>query len=116
MGKNLVTAPFTGLVLNIQCTTTGHLDADDDLVCCVIPFDKFINRPFVQYKTGLVFDIVPGDFFIFRSLKITHFNLHFSSFQGSLVLHSDGLTNSWVDNRNRWKNHMTTTFDSLIIP
>ncbi|KAG2357522.1 hypothetical protein BDR07DRAFT_1380057 [Suillus spraguei] len=31
MGENPVTAPFTGLVLNIQCTTTGHLDAEDDL-------------------------------------------------------------------------------------
>ncbi|KAG2737612.1 hypothetical protein P692DRAFT_20761328 [Suillus brevipes Sb2] len=115
MGEHPVTAPFTGLALNIQCNTAGHLDGDDCLVCCVIPFGQYSNGQFVQYETGLVFDIVPGDFFIFPSGKITHFNLHFSGFRGSLVLHSDALTDSWVKDRNGWINHMNTTFDSSIL-
>lgn len=69
MGEHLVTALFTGLALNIQCNTAGHLDGNDFLVCCVIPFGQFSNRQFVQYETGLVFDIVSGDFLFFHHQK-----------------------------------------------
>ncbi|KAG2337011.1 hypothetical protein BDR05DRAFT_895889, partial [Suillus weaverae] len=111
MGENPVTAPFTGMVLNIQCATIGHWDAEDVLICVVLLFGHFQNGQFVQYETGLILDVLPGDFFIFPSSKITHFNLHFSGFRGSLVLHSDARTDSWVNHRNGWEKHMNTSFN-----
>ncbi|KAG1781331.1 hypothetical protein EV702DRAFT_1042447 [Suillus placidus] len=62
MGENPITAPFTGLVLNIQCATIGHWDAEDVPICVVLLFGQFQNGKFVQYETGLVLDILPGDF------------------------------------------------------
>ncbi|KAG1778087.1 hypothetical protein EV702DRAFT_1196503 [Suillus placidus] len=59
---NFLSAPFTGMVLNIQCATIGHRDAEDVPICVVLPFGRFQNGQFVQYETGLVLDVLPGDF------------------------------------------------------
>jgi hypothetical protein len=52
MGENLITAPLTSLVLNIQCTTIGHQDGEDVPICIVLSFGQFQNEQFVQYETG----------------------------------------------------------------
>lgn len=88
----------------------GHKDRADDAVCVVLPFGHFTGGQFVQYETGLVLPIMPGDFFIFPSSKITHFNLPYSGHRGSVVLHSDASSASWIKDRNGWIQHMNTTF------
>lgn len=87
-------APFTGFVLNLNCTTMGHLDGADDTLCVVLLFGNFTGGEFVEFETGLIFNIMPGDFFAFPSSKITHFNLPYSGCRGSLVFHSDGHSES----------------------
>lgn len=88
IGKHLVTTFFTNLVLNIQCNTAGYSDTEDDLICCIILINQFSNRHCIQYKTGLVFENFPGDFYF---------------------LHSDELTGSCVKNRYKWINDVNTT-------
>jgi hypothetical protein len=44
-------------------------------------------------------------------LQKSHFNLHFSSFRGSLVLHSDACMDYWVHSRNGWEKHINTGFN-----
>jgi hypothetical protein len=89
LDKNIFSAPFTGFVLNLTCTTMGHQDNADDTLCVVIPFGSFTGGEFVEYETGLVLNIMPGDFFAFSSSKITHFNLPYCGCRGSLEFHSD---------------------------
>lgn len=94
--------PFTGFVLNLNCTTMGHLDGADDTLCVVLPFGNFTGGEFVEFETGLIFNIMPGDFFAFPSSKITHFNLPYSGCRGSLVFHSDGHSELWIQDHNGW--------------
>ena len=98
--------PFPGFVLNIQVSTEGHLDAGDNTICVVIPFRSWDNGGIVLYEPRLLLDLSPGDILIFPSYKITHFNLHFSGFRYSVVMHSDKYGESWARDRNGWTNHI----------
>jgi len=110
LSQNIFSAPFTGFVLNLSCSTMGHRDRADDTVCVVLPFGQFTGGQFAEYETGLVLQIMTGDFFIFPSSKITHFNLPYSGRRGSVVFHSDARSASWIKDRNGWIHQMNTTF------
>jgi hypothetical protein len=101
------TYPFSGCVINIQVSTAGHRDSLDKTICVVIPFGKFEGGEVVLYEAGIVIDLRPGIVLIFPSFKFTHFNLHFNGFRGSVVLLSDKEGDSWVKDRNGWKDHIT---------
>lgn len=99
------TAPFTGLVVNIQSASLGHRDDMDDTVCAVIPIGQYEGGEIVFYELGLVVDAHPGDIFIFLSSRITHFNLHFKGHRGSLVLHVDSAFERMAKDLNGWAKH-----------
>jgi hypothetical protein len=104
------TYPFGGFVLNIQVCTNGHVDEFDDTICLVIPFGDYEGGGLVLWEPGLVIDLRQGDLIFFPSSKITHFNLHFSGFRGSLVMHTDKELKSWF-NKNGWDKHMAGEAD-----
>ena len=56
-----------------------------------------------MYLAGVVVELSNGDFIIFDSVKITHFNLHFTGKRASLVLHSDADGRYWEESRNQWQ-------------
>jgi hypothetical protein len=98
--------PFTGIVVNFCVSTDGHRDTTDILLCVVIPFGRWEGGELVLHELGLVLKLHPGDVVVFPSGKITHFNLHFTGERGSVVLHSDGRGDRWLNNRNGWGNHI----------
>jgi hypothetical protein len=104
------TYPFGGFVLNIQVCTEGHVDEADESLCLVIPFGEYQGGDLVLWEPGLVLDLKQGDFILFPSSKITHFNLHFTGFRGSVVMHSDRELRSWAD-KNGWDQHMANADD-----
>ncbi|KAG2337845.1 hypothetical protein BDR05DRAFT_894621, partial [Suillus weaverae] len=112
LDENVFSAPFTGFVLNLSCTTLAHKDRTDGTLCVVLPFGQFTGGEIVEYETGLVINLMAGDFFAFPSARITHFNLPYSGCRGSLVFHSDLHSASWVKDRNGWSEHIHTTFTS----
>jgi hypothetical protein len=100
------TYPFPGCVVNIQVASVAHMDNADKTICVVIPFGDFCRGELVLYEMGLVVEMKEGAVLAFRSFEVTHFNLHFQGFRGSIVLHSDKQADSWVENRNGWDSHM----------
>lgn len=101
-----LTAPFTGLVINMQSASLGHRDEMDDTICAVITFGDYSDGDIVFYELGLVVSTRPGDAVIFLSSDITHFNLHFRGRRGSLVLHVDSAFRKQAKDTNGWKEKM----------
>lgn len=81
--------PFTGFVININVRTQGHRDGMDHDSCLVMALGDFEGAEICLYEPRLVFELKNGDFVIFPSQKITHFNTDFTGIRGSLVCHSD---------------------------
>jgi hypothetical protein len=108
MNAQSASSPFPGFVLNLQVSTSAHVDSADDGICVVVPFGKYEGGELVLRDAGLVFDLRQGDIFFFPSFAITHFNLHFKGFRGSVVFHADNQFKSWVESRNGWKNFIST--------
>ena len=108
LGDRPATYPFGGFVLNIQVCTDGHKDEFDDTICLVIPFGDYEGGDLVLWERGLVLDLKQGHLIFFPSSRITHFNLHFTGFRGSIVMHTDKELKSW-ENRNGWSNHVANS-------
>jgi hypothetical protein len=89
LNENLETRPFAGIVINFCVSTDAHRDWSDNLLCVVIPFGNWIGGQICLFELGLVIKMKSGDILAFPSCNITHFNLHFSGWRGSIVLHSD---------------------------
>jgi hypothetical protein len=106
MGQVSPAYPFTGFVLNICVSTTGHRDVGDLKLCVVIPFGEWEGGEICLYEPRLVFQAGPGDLLIFPSSKITHFNLHMKGSRYSLVLQTDKGLSRWTEDRNHWGSHM----------
>jgi hypothetical protein len=60
----------------------------------------------VLWELGIVAEMYEGIILGFSSFNITHFNLHFQGFRGSIVLHADKEMDSWIQDRNGWDSHM----------
>lgn len=69
-------------------------------MCAVVPFGEFEGGELVFYELGLVLQLKSAHIVIFRSERLTHFNLHYSGTRGSLVFHSDGDLKRWVEDKN----------------
>ncbi|KAG0702910.1 hypothetical protein DFH29DRAFT_1044782 [Suillus ampliporus] len=87
--------PFLSLVFNINIVTKGHRDGKDKHFCLVLPIGVFVGGELVMMETGLVVEVLQGDFIIFPSAKITHFNLHYQGRRASVVLHTDKAMDLW---------------------
>ena len=54
------------------------------------------------YELGIVVALCSGDIFMFESCSITHFNMPYTGYRGSLVLQTDAAITRYVANRNGW--------------
>lgn len=95
-------APFSGFVLNFNAATSAHRDVGDKSLCAVFTFQQCIGGELCLYEPGIVLESRSGDLVVFRSHKVTHFNLHFEGIRASLVLHSDKTVDKWAENYNGW--------------
>lgn len=95
------TAPFAGLVVNINCITQAHRDKDK-MLCMVAPLGPFEGADLCFYEQGLVIPLRSGDLVIFRSSETTHFNLHFQGMRASLVFHTDKELDVFTETENHW--------------
>src|SRR5579872_6068218 len=87
--QDLVSYPFTNLVVNLGAETGAHNDPDDLLLCAVIPFGNWEGGELCLFQPGLVLELSPGDIAVFPSDKITHFNMPMEGLRGSIVLSTD---------------------------
>jgi len=63
-------------VFNLNAVTKGHWDSGDLDFCLVLPIGKFQGGQLVLKELGLVVELWQGDFIMFQSAKVTHFNTH----------------------------------------
>jgi hypothetical protein len=108
LNHSCTTYPFASFVINIQAVTKAHLDAEDKVLCVVIPFGSWEGGQLVLHEAGVVLDLVMGDVVIFLSGRLTHFNLDFKGRRCSLVMFTDRHGDEWVKNRNGWAHHIAT--------
>jgi hypothetical protein len=106
LNEKPATYPFPGCVINIHVTTIAHLDGMDKTICIVIPFGDFTDGRIVLWELGAVVEMYEGIILGFPSFAVTHFNLHFKGFRGSIVLHMDKDVDNWIKDRNGWESHM----------
>jgi hypothetical protein len=105
--------PFLSLVVNLNVHTKAHRDASDQNLCLVMPIGQFVGGALAMVETGLVVDLHQGDWILFRSCDITHFNLYYTGTRAPLVLHTDHAMATWLKDRNGWASNQTMcTFPS----
>lgn len=99
--------PFVGLVINLNVSTLAHRDAKDDSICLVLAIGDFDGGELCLYEPGLLVPLRHGDFVVFPSCSVTHFNLCYTGQRASIVLHTDREMVKWrAEDRNGWKNNM----------
>lgn len=103
-GNNVsAVSPFAALVVNLNVVTRAHRDRQDDGVCLVLPIGEFEGGELCLVEAGLVIPLRNGDFAVFPSCKLTHFNLHYTGSRASIVLHTDKEMSKWTaEDRNGW--------------
>ncbi|KAI0708140.1 hypothetical protein C8Q72DRAFT_790818 [Fomitopsis betulina] len=95
--------PFVGLVLNFNIATCAHRDSKDDRICLVVPVGEFVGSNLCLVEPGLVLPLRHGDFAVFPSCEVTHFNLPYSGRCCSIVLQTDREMSKWTaEDRNGW--------------
>lgn len=100
--------PFLSLVINLNVVTQGHRDAKDKSMCLVLAIGDFTGGDICLYEPGLVISLRNGDFILFPSFRLTHFNLHFVGQRASMVLHTDKEMDKWTQGgRNGWETNET---------
>lgn len=99
--------PFLSVVVNLNVATLGHRDSKDKGLCVVIVIGDFENGELCLYEPGLVVPLRSGDFLVFPSARITHYNVHYSGCRASIVLHTDREIDKWTNQqRNGWEDNM----------
>lgn len=105
-GDSPIADPFTSLVINFNVSTVIHRDRDDQDICLVLVASDCTGGELCMLEPGLVLDLRPGDFVIFPSMDISHFNLHFNSCRSSLVFTSDRHGRKWAHTNNNWRHNL----------
>lgn len=98
-------SPFIGLVINLNVATAAHRDSKDESLCLVLAVGSFTGGDLVLYEPGLVIPLRNGDFVIFPSCDVTHFNLHYRGRRASIVLQTDREMVKWHSTRNGWSDN-----------
>lgn len=65
----------------------------------------------VLVEPGLVLDLKQGDFVVFRSPEVSHFNLDYEGHRASLVLHTDSEMDKWNEHQNHWGHNIHLRYD-----
>lgn len=83
--------------------TKAHRDATDFQDCLVMVISKdLVSGDLVLVEPGIVIPLNNGDFIIFPSCDITHFNLHYKGWRASFVFQTDKRIETWGDDLNGW--------------
>ncbi|KAG2747734.1 hypothetical protein P692DRAFT_20737377, partial [Suillus brevipes Sb2] len=101
--------PFLSLVFNINVATKGHRDSGDLDLCLVLPIGNFEGGFLAMKEPGLVVELLQGDFIVFQSARVTHFNTHYQGKRASMVLHTDKEIQHWARYHNGWGDNTTLT-------
>ncbi|KAG2351469.1 hypothetical protein BDR07DRAFT_1263552, partial [Suillus spraguei] len=75
--SRLPVLPFLSLVFNINVATKGHQDSRDLDLCLVLLISNFKEGFLAMKEPGLVVELLQGDFIVFQSTQVTHFNPHY---------------------------------------
>ncbi|KAJ8508391.1 hypothetical protein ONZ45_g9339 [Pleurotus djamor] len=97
--------PFSGIVVNLNVQTTIHTDSEDVLMCLVLPIGEFTGGDLCFKDLGLRIELRHGDWVVFDSKKLSHFNMPYEGKRASFVMHSDSAGEFWVEDRNGWKDN-----------
>lgn len=99
------------LVFNINRATKGHQDSRDLDLCLVLLISNSKGDFLAMKEPGLVVELLQGDFIVFQSAQVTHFNTHYQGKCVSIVLHTNKEIQHWARNHNGWgDNIILTTF------
>jgi len=98
--------PFAGFDINLNVATRVHRDYMDNDICVVISISEGSGGELCLLEICLVVDLRCGDAIIFKSSKLTHFNMHYRGRRASLVFHSEKMADGWVKDRNGWKHNI----------
>ena len=99
--------PFAGIVTNLNVATTFHRDVMDWDICGILVISKCTGGALVLHEPGLVVEARNGDFMLFPSKTISHYNQHFDGLRASFVYHTDKDAIRWLDGKfNGWKDHV----------
>lgn len=102
-GNRTPVHPFLGFVININVATKAHRDATDFQGCLVMVISKnLVGGDLVLVEPGIVIPLNNGDFIIFPSCDITHFNLHYKGWRASFVFQTDKRIQTWACGFNGW--------------
>jgi len=95
--------PFGGFVVNLNVTTTFHRDWKDWDVCGILVISSDCEGGgTVLHEVGLIVEARNGDFMLFPSRRMSHYNAHYKGMRASLVYHTDGAALNWLSDRNGW--------------
>jgi hypothetical protein len=95
--------PFVSLVVNLNVRTEAHRDSMDKDLCLVLPIGTFTGGALVLMEPGISLELSNGDFAVFRSSQITHFNLDYEGLRASFAFSTDREFDKWLLNRNMWQ-------------
>ncbi|KAL0058849.1 hypothetical protein AAF712_014453 [Marasmius tenuissimus] len=94
--------PFAGVAVNVNVATIAHLDPMDLYLCLVLALHECTGGEIILEELGIVIDLKPGDFVIFPSTYITHYNLNFKGRRASFAFSTDKRGMAWAKTNNNW--------------
>lgn len=95
-------SPFPCFVLNFNVTTLFHKDSGDGCGCLVLVLGPHTGGELCLFEPRLVLQLKHGDWAVFRSQDISHFNLHYNGMRASIVIHSDKSGLSYQKDGHGW--------------
>lgn len=95
--------PFTGMVINISGVCLGHRDIKDQRFCLDLVVSDCTGGWIVLEELGIVVHLRNGDFMIFPSNRITHWNTHYKGIRNSMIFMTDKEMSKWSENCNGWE-------------
>lgn len=99
-------APFAGFVINFNVATKIHRDNDRGFCVILVISENCEGGALCLEELGIKLKLANGDFAIFPSQKISHFNTDFKGERVSLVFHTDADSELWIKHRNYWKHSL----------
>ncbi|KAK1228975.1 hypothetical protein PQX77_007975 [Marasmius sp. AFHP31] len=94
--------PFGGVALNLNPATIVHLDPKDLNICLVLAIHDCTGGELVLEGPGIVIRLKSGDFAIFPSKRISHYNLDFKGLRVSFAFSTDNAAKQWIEDNNGW--------------
>ncbi|KAK1231270.1 hypothetical protein PQX77_005610 [Marasmius sp. AFHP31] len=94
--------PFGGVAVNVNAATIVHLDPKDLNLCLVLAIHDCTGGELVLEGPGIVIRLKSGDFTIFPSKRISHYNLDFKGLRVSFAFSTDDAAKQWIEDNNGW--------------